>query len=265
MITGQYFEVLRIPVLNGRTLNERDSKTGAVVVNQAFARRYFPNADPVGQRVFVAGWREVVGVVADAREESATRPAGPTFYWTIQPGPSVLWLVVRSRAEIRTIEPALRRTIAGLDPELPARITSLQAELDAGRAPTRFYAILLSVFASFALLLAGSGVFALSHYTVHERTHEFGVRLALGAQPIAIGRMVLRGMLWIVLPALVLGELGGVLGSRLLRNFLYGLTVTDPITLTVSAALLVILAMLASFGPARRAASVDPVVTLRRE
>jgi predicted permease len=264
LIAGDYLDVFRIPLRRGRALGERDRDTGAVLVNEAFARSYFPRTEPLGQRIYVDAWREVVGVVADAREQSATQRAKPTFY-QVCPRTPLVWLAVRSRASMAFIEPALRSIINRIDPQVPARITTMESQLAEGRAPNRFCAVVLTTFALFALLLAGSGVFTLSYYTVRERTHEFGIRLALGASPLRVGGMVLQRMLWILVSSLLIGSIVGALGSRLLRSVLYEVTVVDPPTFVLAGVLLLVLSLFASFGPARRAASLDPAITLRTE
>jgi len=263
MVTRDYFDVLGIKVLRGRRF--RDGERDAVLVNDSFARTFFRHQDALEQRIFVSRWERVVGIVADAREEDSTRAAGPTLYWSVHPGATVLWLAIRSSLRAGEIEPIMRDVIAGVDPQLPASIKSLEAQLNAGQEPVRFYAVLLSIFAVYALVLAGTGIFTVSQYTVYERTHEFGVRLALGARPAQIKGAVLSRITWIAGPALLVGAILGLVGARLLRSLVFGVTVSDPATLIASVALLALLALLAAFGPARSAASLDPSVMLRRE
>ena len=162
LIAGDYFDVFRITVRRGRALGVLDRDTGAVVVNESFARRYFPGRDPLGQRIFVAGWRDVVGVVADAREQSAERPAEPTFYDARTGGVGRLWLAVRSSESAAKVQPDLQRLVERVDRKIAGRLTTLEAELATGRAPARFYAVVLGTFGFFALLLAATGVFTLS-------------------------------------------------------------------------------------------------------
>ena len=265
LIAGDYFDVFRIPVRRGRALGVLDRDTGAVVVNESFALRYFPGQDPLGQRIFVAGWRDVVGIVADAREQSAERPAEPTFYDARTGGVGRLWLAVRSSESAAKVQPDLQRLVERVDRKIAGRLTTLEAELATGRAPARFYAVVLGTFGFFALLLAATGVFTLSQYTVTERTREFGVRMALGAQPGRLARSVVFHVLRLTVPAVILGTLIGVSGSRVLENVLYGLTVTDPTTLLAAGGALGAVSLLASLVPAMRAAAVDPAVTLRYE
>jgi putative ABC transport system permease protein len=263
-VLGDYAGVFRIPLRTGRVLNAGDRDSGAALVNESFARRYFPGTNALGRRMYAAGWREVVGVVADAREQSPTQPPPPTLYWSVLPQYQVT-LSVRSRASMASLEAALQRMLERLDPNMPARIATLSGILARGRAPTRFYAVVLGTFAAFALLLTATGVFTLSYYMVNERIREFGVRLALGARPFIIGWSVVSRMLWIALPALAVGSAAGIAASLGLRSVLYGLTVIDPTTLGTSAGVLLTLALLASIGPARRAARLDPAITLRQE
>ncbi len=263
-VTPEYFAVLRMPLRRGRPLVDQDADT-SVVVNESFARRYFLGADPVGHWMESAGWHRIVGVVADARDQSATRPAGPAVYRPLGGYGTSATLVVRARTGTATVERALSDLIMRLDAGVPFTIASMDAQLSAQRAPTRFYVVLLSTFAGFGLLLAAGGVFTLTYYAVNERTHEFGVRLALGAQPQQIRRAVRRRVLRITAPSLLAGVLLWVAASRMLESVLYGVTRTDTSTIAVACLLVTSLAILASHGPARRAGSLDPATTLRAE
>jgi putative ABC transport system permease protein len=286
-VSAEYFGTMRIPIVRGRALSAADLShaTGAVVVNQAFVRRYWPNLDPIGRRVSVfksvqnrADFGEradgvVVGVVGDVRHFSQEDDLVPEVYlpYTRNP-PTWIQLVVRASGDPARLIPALRHKVLAVDPGLPVvgegmwqGITTMDQFLAASRAPRTFNSVLLSGFAATALLLALVGLYGIVSYLVVQRAREIGVRVALGARPGDVVALVLgRSLRW-CLWGVVLGTAGAFALTRFIASLLFGVAPTDPATFVVVALGLGSVTALASFLPARRAAGLDPMQTLRSE
>jgi len=284
-VTASYFRLLDIPILEGRTLQDRDDDF-AVVVNEAFARRYFPGESPVGKSLpawGANGPREIVGVVGDSwtgpppqargavslsPNRQTTSVLEPIIYsslttrrWT----QSAFWLLVDSRfAERETID-RVREIVKEIDPSVTTRFTTLDAELTRMMAPLRFYAAILGTIALAALILAGLGVAAAGYEAVNERRREIGLRIALGATPKAVRRLMLRRVVVILIGAVFLGTWIGVVGVRGLRSVLFEIDELNLATLVAAPFVLACIVVLAAYSPARRASLVDPLLTLRRE
>ena len=279
MVHSDYFRVLGIQVVKGRGLTDRDVKGSppVAVINQTMARRYFADQDPIGQRLLIQEiapgkpqlgaeipW-EVVGVIADERTSSLDGTVRPGIYVPIEQSPSTfVSVVVRS-----AVEPAsLARTIAQAVHEIDRNqavtdVRTLEQIKSASAASTRLRTTLLAVFAALALLLSAIGIYGVISYTVAQRTHEIGVRAALGAPAVALLRMVIVNGMTLAGVGLALG-LAGALGlTRLLGSLLFGVGARDPVTLAGSAAILAAVAFFACYVPARRAAALDPLVALR--
>jgi putative ABC transport system permease protein len=271
--------VLNIPLLRGRTFDERDIQKSppVLIVNETFARRYLAGVDAVGQRVIIEGEagddkmppaREIVGVVGDVRHEGLDTESGAEYYVPYTQVPQAFMsLVVRSTANNpEALAASVREVIKQKDPEqyVPKiqPMTQLMADAVARR---RFNALLTGLFALVALLLASVGIFGVLNYTVTQRTQEIGVRLALGAQTRDVLRLVLSQGVRLILVGLGLGLIASFALTRVLAGMLFGVTPTDPLTFAAVSLLLTAVALFACYIPARRATKVDPLVALRYE
>ena len=266
-VTPDYFRALGIPLLRGRALEADDPN--AVVIDAAVADEYFPGEDPIGKPITIYGnvTRTVVGVVGNVRQEMLPIPAPMHAYepYGSEPVSHIHFLVV-TRGAPALAAGAVRRALQAVDPDVPVdRVRPMTALMSASLAKQRLYAVLLGSFAVIALALSAVGVYGLASYGVSDRTREFGIRIALGADPHSLLRLVLGR-------AIVLGGLGLVIGlaaalaaTKILRGLLYGVGPGDPASLAGAAALLLGATVAASFLPARRATRVDPMVALRAE
>jgi len=272
VVSPNYFSTIGIPILQGRDFNAADTANapGVVIINEEFARRYFPGANPVGKRLrndSEGPYLEVVGVAKNAKYRGLREEPLPFFYTPLAQGAmSSMTLFVRSEGDPLTTLPSVRAELKSLDKNLTLyQINTLPAHLDAALSADRMIAVLLGVFGVAALLLAAVGLYGVMSYAVARRTHEIGVRMALGAQTGDIIRLILwQGMMLLVV--------GGVIGlatafvlTRLMSSLLYGVSATDPLTFVGITLLLGGVALLACYLPARRATKVDPMVALRYE
>ncbi|HEX8149363.1 MAG TPA: FtsX-like permease family protein, partial [Pyrinomonadaceae bacterium] len=276
VVNGDYFRVMGIPLRRGRSFDDRDRKeaTQVLIVNDTFARRFFPNDEPLGKRIVFGGGpaggtaREIVGVVGDVRHAGLDEPATPEFYVPFtQVMTSRLTVVARSASDDPAgLAGALRGVIRQTDKDSPVwNVRTMEGLLSASVAKRRFNMILLGGFASVALLLAALGIYGVISYTVTQRTHEIGVRVALGARGRDVLRLVVgRGML-LTLAGVGIGLAASLALTRLLKSLLFGVSETDPLTFALVALLMTAVALLACLVPARRATKVDPMVALRYE
>jgi putative ABC transport system permease protein len=270
VVMPQYFHLLGVPLLRGRLLGESDDAKSPLVavINEATARRYWPHEDPLGKRLKLSplapAWTTIVGIVGDARTESLESARVPVLYASIYQR-SAKHLAIFLRGHVASsVDDQVREAIQTINPALPVfGLTTLEAVVSASLEPRRFAMEMLALFALTALLLAGLGIFGVISYMVSERTHEIGVRLALGAQQADVLRIVLRQCLSIAITGAVLGLVAGLGVARALSGLLYGVRPTDPLTFGVVTATLTTIALLACYLPARRAINVDPVVSLR--
>ena len=238
------------------------------VVNQTFARHYRGDALPIGQRVSFGDedepWVTIVGVVGDVRQYGLDREPGLELYRPFAQSPGWGAVLVRTRVEPTTIASLLGRAVHELDPEQPIdRVRTLAEVRRDSVASPRLTAVLLGIFALVALVITAAGIGGVLALSVSQRTVEIGVRMAMGAERGAVMRMVLGQGLGLVLAGLALGLAGAVLLSRLVERLLFGVPATDPVTYVAVAVLLLAVAAAACLLPARRAASVDPLVALR--
>ncbi|HEY7234111.1 MAG TPA: ABC transporter permease [Gemmatimonadaceae bacterium] len=276
-----YFGALRVPVVAGRTFQPGDdaSAPGVVVVNETLARQYWPGTSPIGKRVvthsrtigplgsrIVAGdEHEVIGVVRDVKNVALRNPTEPAFYFSERQFPfRKMHLVVRARGDAGSLAPVIRAAVRGVDPTLPvANVMPLGRALAASADPPRFVMLLLGVFATLALTLAGVGIYGILTYAVTQRRKEIGIRVALGAQPSAMLRMIVREGLVLAVIGCAIGALGAMIAGRSLASFLYEVAPADPMTLAAVAVVVLLVATGACLIPGRRAAGEDPVRALR--
>ena len=274
-VTPGYFQQLSIPLLRGRDFTERDDSAGSrvVIISATVADRFWPGQDPVGAQVRLGDVvrgpvAEIIGVVGDVRHLSLETPEQrPMMYFPERrAGSPTMTLLVTTSGNPADLTPALRREVSTMDPGLPlGTVRTMDEVVDAVFAQRRFNVVVLGVFAAAALVLAGIGLYGVMAYAVSQRTHELGVRLALGAQRGEVVRMVLSESLRLVAGGVVLGLGGALLLNRMLSGLLFEVKPSDPASLLAASALLVGIALLGSFVPARRAARVDPMTTLRQE
>jgi predicted permease len=271
IVTPGYFSALHIPLMAGRLLDARDTAGSplVLVVNRAFARVFFPNEDPVGRRIKMTSddWRTIVGVVADTKQTGLAAGVAPEAFFSLEQwATSDMALVIRSSVDPLSLVSAVRKQAAELDKSLPIySIATMDEMLSADVASQRFHAWLLGAFAGLAVLLAAVGIYGVMAYAVGQRTHEIGVRMALGAEPAGVLRMVLGQGLRMALTGAVVGLLGSFALTRFMRSLLFEVSPTDPATFAGVLLALVVVALAASYIPARRATRVDPMAALRYE
>lgn len=271
-ITPDYFRAIGIPLLRGRVFNDQDGPISPVniLVNEALARQFFPDQDCIGQRLEVLDDRphEIIGVVGNARQWGLDRPPDPEIYFSysqmVDGGETTL--VVRTTGDPAALAEAVRRAAREVNRDAPVyKITPMTQVMADSTAQRRFNTILMTAFAGVALVLASVGLYGVISYSVAQRSHEIGIRMALGAQT----GDVLRMMLWqgarLALAGVMVGLAASLLFTRLLSGLLYGVSATDAVTFTGTAVALTGVALLACYIPARRATKVEPVVALRSE
>jgi len=276
-VTPDYFHLLGVTLQRGRLFGEMDNETApaVAVINEAFARTYWPSGDPLGERLKLSPedsfWTTVVGVIADARTESLVESSVPQIYTSLYQAPSQgaskeLVIFLRGRLDPAATPVELREQVQAVNPELPVfGAQTLNDALSASLSERRFSMEMVGLFAMTALLLAGLGIYGVISYIVSERTHEIGIRLALGAQSRNILRMVLRQGLGLAIAGAAVGLVCALIVSHLMAGLLYGVRPTDPLTFACVALLLMGVALVACYIPARRAIRVDPLVALRHE
>jgi putative ABC transport system permease protein len=276
MVTPGYFATMEIPLLRGRVFTERDNKDAppVAVVNEAFARFFFPGPDPRGA---VIGKRfsreregqlaEIVGVVKDVKVFSLGETPQPYVYFPIfQNYSGDATLVARSAADPIALLTSLRREVNALDATLPVfEVKTMEEHLGFSLFPMRVAAAMSGSFGLLALLLAAIGIYGVMAYAVSQRTREIGIRIALGARKSDVLRLVARQGLTLVAIGLLIGLIAALLLTRLMESLLYDVSATDPLTFIVIASLLAFVALLAALVPARRATRVDPMIALRCE
>ncbi|PYU54925.1 MAG: hypothetical protein DMG55_29855 [Acidobacteria bacterium] len=272
-VTPEYFHLLNMPLLRGRPFDESDNDRApqVAVINEAFARTYWPNQNPIGKRFRKARadspWITIVGIIANARTESLAEAGVPKIYLDLyQTGGKRLAIFLRGHLDTAAIPDEVREQVQSVDPALPVfGAQALSDTVSASLSERRFSMEIVALFALIALLLAGLGIYGVISYLVSERTHEIGIRLALGAERRSILQMVLGQGLGLVIVGAAVGLVGAVVVSHLMTGLLYGVRPTDPLTFVVVALLLIGVALLACYIPARRALRVDPLVALRYE
>ncbi|HVF70666.1 MAG TPA: ABC transporter permease [Chthoniobacterales bacterium] len=271
-----YFNAMSIPLLRGRLFQETDGPDGAhaAVISDTMARRFWAGQDPIGRQIQYGNMDgdvrllHVVGVVGDVRDnglDSEPRPVVYANYFQRPATASQFSIVARARGDAAALVSAMRREARALNPEMPTKFETVKEIVSASLDNRRFSMVMLGVFAGSALILAMVGLYGVMAYITSQRTHEIGIRMALGAQRIDMLRMIFRQSFALVLAGMVVGILGSIAVTRLLSTMLYGVRATDVMTYLGVIGLLVAAAALASYIPARRAMKVDPMVALRYE
>jgi predicted permease len=272
-VTPEYFRALGLTLVEGRLFDERDQEESphVAVINEAFARTYWPNQDPVGKRFKEvaphSSWITVAGVIADARTDSLAQASEPQAYLDLyQTEEKHLAILLRGHLDAAAIPERVREAVQSVDPTLPVfGAQTLNNTVSASLAERRFSMEMVGLFALTALLLAGLGIYGVISYGVGQRTHEIGIRRALGAQGEDVLGMVLREGLRLAMAGAGIGIVGALFVSHLMAGVLYGVRAKDPLTFAGVAILLIAVAMLACYVPARRALRVDPMVAVRYE
>jgi putative ABC transport system permease protein len=272
-ITPEYFSVLKVPLLQGRFFTEGDQfdGPGAVIVNQSFAKKWFPNQEAVGKRITFSDtrkpdvkWLTIVGMVGDMRHRGLDLDPKPEYYLAHNQTPyRGMILAVRSTQDPRSLTSAIRREISRLDPDLPAANVRMLEQVAADSiAPRKLSVVLIGVFAAVALVLASVGIYGVMSFLVVQRTHEIGVRMALGAQRADVLRLVIGRAARLVLMGTAIGLLLGVISSRALRALLFNVGAFDLMTFLSVTIALIVVSLLASYIPAVRATRADPMIAL---
>ena len=275
--TPDYFRALGIPLLRGRFFTAHDNTSAPLklIINESMARRYWPGGDPVGSRITFddapkeKDWMTIVGVVGDVKDRPNSAAAEPAFWWSVLQEPFFIpdmSIVVRANSDPALVADRVRVAVHELDPALAvAEIRLMNEVADASFSTPRFTLFLVALFAGLALTLAAIGMYGVISYSVSQRTHEFGLRMALGARPWDVLRQVLgQGMRLAVLGA-GLGVVSALALGRILKSLLYEVSSADPLTFAAVAFVAVAIAALACYAPARRATSADPMSALRSE
>jgi putative ABC transport system permease protein len=276
-IGPDYFKVMGISVLKGRAFTERDAadSPGVAIISESLARSAWPNQDPIGKRLNIGfsgeTWREVVGVVSDVKQEEIGEPSSASLYQPfLQVADKRRWFLgdmtflVRTVAEPQSFAATLRSELATVDNGLPLyNVKVLKQVVGEKFTEPAFYTLLLGSFSVLALVLAAAGIYGLVSYATTQRTHEIGIRMALGAGSGDVLRLVIRQGMRLVTSGIAIGLAGAFALTRLLSRFLYQVTVTDPETFVAISLLLALVALMACYIPARRATKVDPLVALR--
>jgi predicted permease len=275
VVSGHYFGAMQIPLRQGRFFNDLDTPTAqkVAIIDEYFAHQYWPHEDPLGKRIRSGGleskepWITIVGVVGRVKQDALDSDPRIAFYFPHSQYPtSAMNVVLRSNVAPAALTSAIKKEIRELDPGLPIyNVRTMDDRVQESLARRRFSMVMLGLFAALALSLATIGIYGVMAYMVNQGTREIGIRLALGATQRNILHLIVRQGLVLALTGVAIGLAGAFALTRLIRSLLFGVRSTDPLTFIVIAALLTLIALLASYIPARRAARIDPMVSLRCE
>jgi putative ABC transport system permease protein len=273
--TTDYFSTMKIPIIRGRFFDDRDTMESqpVAIIDETMSRKYWPNEDPVGKRITFQGgpnnpvWREIVGIVGHVKHRGLEGESRVQYYIPhSQVQNANMNLVVRAGADPTSLTGAVRGAISGLDKDLPVfRVKTMEQFVADSMAQRRFAMSLVGIFAAVAMALACVGLYGVLSYSITQRSHEIGIRMALGARAADVLRLVVGQGMLLALVGVALGSVAAFLLTRLMANLLFGVTPGDPLTFASIAALLTLVALLACFAPARRATKVDPIDALRYE
>jgi putative ABC transport system permease protein len=271
-VTPNYLQTMDVPLRAGRYFTEQDrlEPSGVSILNESLARRSWPNENPIGKRIGLfltqekPTWVEVIGVVADVKQFGLDREASQVVYTPGLRGGIAVY-AVRSQTNLPRLAKVIQREIWSVDPDIPIYVRPMEWWLEGSLARRRFNTLLLGIFAGTALLIAAVGIYGVISYSVSQRTHEIGIRMALGAQQRNVFKLVMGGGLKLVLIGLGIGLLGALALTRILSSFLFGVTPMDPVAFAGVSLFFSATALLACYIPARRATKVDPIVALRYE
>jgi putative ABC transport system permease protein len=274
-VSPNYFESMEIPLRKGRTFADSDNANapGAAIINETAARKFWPNEEPIGKR-FKRGkadsqnpWITVVGLVGAVSHTSLEVAAQPEVYLPFQQNPGLnLTLIARTKSDPQAYAGAVRREVSALDNDLPvSNIKFMDEIIGKSVAQPRVYALLLGIFAGLALILASIGIYGVMSYTVIQRTHEIGIRMALGARPFDVVKLIVKQGMILGIAGIIIGLIVSFALTRVLASQLFGVTANDPITFIAISLLLMFVALVACYIPAKRATKVDPMVAVRYE
>ena len=271
LVSPEYFKTMELPVIKGRSFTALDNEKSplVVIISETMARRYFPNEEPLGKRIGRGPdrWREIVGVVRDVKHFGLDADTPPTMYMPVRQVPGrAMTLVVRTNGDALSLAPSLRAQVWAGDRNLAiANFGTMKDLVSASIIQQRFILLLLACFAGLALLLAAVGIYGVMSYAVTQRTHEIGIRMALGASMGDVLKLIVRNGIALTLIGVAIGLALAFALTRLMTSLLFGVTPTDALTFAMVSGGLVLVALVACFIPARRATKVDPLVALRYE
>ena len=264
-----YFQTMGMQMRAGRPCNAKDDAVKAAIINETLARRFFPNENPIGSRLLLGKEPTIiVGIVGDTHQSGMDRQVAPQVYGCGH-SPQVVLRVSpdhNSPADLASLASAMRKRVSAIDPNEPIKqVVPMDEHLSNSLALRRYLMLLLGVFATVALIIAAVGIYGITSYAVSQRTHEIGIRMALGARPADVLLMMIRRAMGLTLAGVALGLAGALTMSRVMKSLLYEVSPTDPATFALITLLIVGVAMIASYIPARRATKVDPIQALRQE
>ena len=272
VVTPGYFNTMGIPLRKGRWFTDNDGEQSprVAVINDAAAKRFFDNTDPLGQQIFIRAQDDqpytVIGVVGSSRQFSITSAPNPEIFTNYQQSTmSYMYVLVKTKGDPTTLIPTIRRAVAEIDPEQPVGHRTLVQQMENAVAQPRLYTLLVGMFAALALLLAMVGVYGVMSYAVTQRIQEIGVRMALGAHRNHVLRLFLTSSFKVVFIGVAAGLVLALVLNRFMVNMLFNVKSTDAFTFSLAAVLLCFAALVASYLPARRATRVDPIIALRHE
>lgn len=275
IVSKDYFQTLGLPLRRGRYLSETDSRDAprVLLINEAMQRRYFAGEDPIGKRLNLGSqrepsWAEIVGVVGDAKYRGLESETQPAIYQSSLQNPSwAMFLIVKTEvSDPLSLASAVRNEVTALDRELPVRqVSTMEQRISAALIQPRFRTTLITIFALLALVLSSVGIYGVISYSVTQRTHEIGIRMALGAKASDVLKLLLKQAVLLTATGVGAGLVAALALTRLMESLLFGVTATDPVTFIMIALTLTIVALAACYIPARRATKVDPMIALRYE